>query len=82
MPPMNDQQQPGPFEGRSRPRDPDPGRSATIVSGLIVIAVGVWFFLDRTLGIDLPPISWGSLWPLAIIGVGAWILLGAANRRR
>ena len=45
--------------------------------GLIVIAIGLWFFLDRTLGFDLPDIDWGGLWPLILIAIGAWILLGA-----
>jgi hypothetical protein len=47
-----------------------------------VIAVGLWFFADRTLGLDLPDLDWGSLWPLILIALGAWILLGAGRRRR
>ena len=70
------------FENRSQPRDPDPGRIATIVFGLIVIAIGLWFFADRTLGIDLPDIDWGGLWPLVLIAIGTWILLGAGRRSR
>ncbi len=79
---MDDQQRTGGFEARPRRRDGDPGRTATVVFGLIIIAVGLWFFADRTLNLDLPDIDWGSLWPLALIGLGAWILLGAADRRR
>jgi len=82
MPRMDEHRPNDAFESRERPRDGDPGRSATIVFGLIVIAVGLWFFADRTLGLDLPTLNWGSLWPLALIGVGAWILLGAGRRRR
>ena len=70
------------FETRPQPRDPDPGRLATIVFGLIVIAIGAWFFLDRTLGFDLPDIDWGGLWPLILIAIGAWILVGAGRRNR
>jgi Domain of unknown function (DUF5668) len=70
------------FEMRPQPRDPDPGRLATIVFGLIVIGIGAWFFVDRTLGFDLPDIDWGGLWPLILIAIGAWILLGAARRNR
>jgi LiaI-LiaF-like transmembrane region len=70
------------FENRPQPRDPDPGRLATIVFGAIIIAIGVWFFADRTLGIDLPDFDWGSLWPLVLIGIGVWILLGAGRRNR
>ena len=50
--------------------------------GLIIIAIGVWFFLDRTLGFNLPEIDWGGLWPLILIGIGAWILVGAGRRNR
>jgi hypothetical protein len=70
------------FETRPQPRDPDPGRLATIVFGLIVIGIGVWFFFDRTLGYDLPDIDWGGLWPLILIAIGAWVLLGAGRRNR
>jgi hypothetical protein len=79
---MDDQPPKGAFERRTRPSGEDSGRLATIVFGLIVIAVGVWFLLDRTLGFELPDIEWGSLWPLIVIGLGVWILLGTASRRR
>ena len=71
-----------PFETRPQPPDSGPGRVATIVLGLIVIAIGLWFFLDRTLGFDLPDIDWGGLWPVVLIAIGAWILLGAGRRNR
>lgn len=79
---MDEQGRPGTFEGRPRQPDADPGRLATVIFGLIVIAVGLWFFADRTLGLDLPDLDWGSLWPLILIALGAWILLGAGRRRR
>jgi hypothetical protein len=79
---MDDQPPKGAFERRTRRSDEESGRLATIVFGLIVIAVGVWFLLDRTFGLELPDIEWDSLWPLIVIGLGAWILLGTANRRR
>jgi Domain of unknown function (DUF5668) len=82
---MRDMTEPDPnqsFETRPQPRDPEPGRIASIVFGLIVIAIGVWFFADRTLGLNLPDVDWGSLWPLILIGIGAWILLGAGRRNR
>jgi hypothetical protein len=71
-----------PFETRPQSPDSGPGRVATIVFGLIVIAIGLWFFLDRTLGFDLPDIDWGGLWPVVLIAIGAWILLGAGRRNR
>jgi hypothetical protein len=65
-----------------RPPSSDSGRTGTIVFGLIVLALGLWFFAERTLGIDLPRIAWGSLWPVALIGIGAWVLLGGIRRAR
>ncbi len=72
----------GTFEARPRRRGDDPGRSASVVFGLVVIAIGLWFFADDTLGLDLPELDWGALWPLVLIGLGAWIVLGATSRRR
>ncbi len=79
---MDDPHSQGTFEGRPHPPDPPPGRWATVVLGLVLIGVGLWFFAERTLDLDLPRIDWGSLWPIALIGVGAWILLRGARRRR
>jgi hypothetical protein len=62
------------------PADRGGGRSASLIAGLILLAIGAWFFIDQTLGIDLPSIRWSQLWPLLLIGVGAWILLSAARR--
>ena len=73
---------PSSFENRPQPRDPDPGRLGTIIFGAILIALGAWFFIDRTLGIDLPDFDWGALWPLLLVALGAWILLGAGRRNR
>jgi hypothetical protein len=79
---MDDQGSQTSFENRPQPRDPEPGRLATIVFGLIIIAIGVWFFLDRTLGFDLPDVDWGALWPLILVAIGVWILIGAGRRNR
>jgi hypothetical protein len=78
---MDEQRPTGTFEGRGRPPSADPGRLATIAFGLAIIAIGLWFFADRTLGLDLPRIDWGALWPLILIAVGAWVVLGARDRR-
>jgi hypothetical protein len=51
------------------------------VFGVIILIVGAWFFATRTLGLDLPDLDWGQLWPLALMGVGAWIVLGAVRRQ-
>jgi uncharacterized membrane protein len=52
-----------------------------LVFGLIILAVGVYYLLDRTLGIAMPRIQWGSLWPVLLIVLGGLILLRAIERR-
>jgi hypothetical protein len=51
------------------------------VFGGILVALGLWFFADQTLGLDMPRLDWGDLWPLIIIGIGAWIVLSSVGRR-
>jgi hypothetical protein len=65
----------------------DPGVAAAgdtlaRVWGLVLLAIGLWFFADFTLGLDLPGIAWGELWPLVIIVLGLAVLVrGLATRR-
>lgn len=63
-----------------RPR-PSRRDTASVAWGLILVAVGLWFFLDQTLGLRLPAIPWGDLWPVLLILLGGWILLRASGRR-
>lgn len=65
-----------------RRSDEQPGRTSTIVFGLIVIGVGLWFFADQTLGLDMPRLSWSELWPLFLILLGGWLLYTSMRRRR
>jgi hypothetical protein len=64
------------------PPEPAPGppqndrpRYGSIVVGLLILAVGLWYFADRTLGLDLPRLDADQLWPLAVIALGAWLLI-------
>ena len=45
-------------------------------------AIGLWFFAERTLGIDMPDIRWSQLWPVILIVIGVVVLLGALRRDR
>src|SRR4051812_33771669 len=63
-----------------RPPPADRGRTASMVFGVIVLLVGLWFFAGQTLGLDLPDVEWSQLWPLLLIGLGAWIVIGAMRR--
>jgi len=73
---------PPPPEPTWRPPPADHGRTASLVFGVIILIVGLWFFASRTLGLDLPDIEWSQLWPLLLIGLGAWIVFGSMRRNR
>lgn len=71
--------------GRRLAADPTVAGAALTLSrfwGLVVLAVGLWFFADVTLGVDMPAVPWGDLWPLAIIVVGLLIIGRGLTRRR
>jgi hypothetical protein len=51
-----------------------------LVAGLVLLGLGIWFFADTTLGLDLPDISWSQLWPLILVVIGLAILLRALRR--
>lgn len=64
------------------PRDKD--RRPNIVAlifGLVLIGIGLYAFLDRTLGVSLPRIQWSTLWPILLIGLGSIVLLRSVRRR-
>ena len=50
--------------------------------GLIVLAIGLWFFADVTLGYDMPSIAWRDLWPIVLIAIGLVVVLRGMTRRR
>jgi hypothetical protein len=64
-----------------RPPASDSGRSASLIFGAIILIIGVWFFATNTLGLDLPDLDWGQLWPVILIAIGAWIVLTAMRQR-
>ena len=64
-----------------RPPASDSGRNASLILGAIILVLGVWFFATNTLGLDLPDLDWGQLWPLILIAIGAWIVLAAMRQR-
>jgi uncharacterized membrane protein len=76
--PSSGQPWPPPSWGR---RSDDPGRLGTIILGVILLAIGLWFFADQTLELDMPNLRWSQLWPILIIGFGAWIAIGSMRRR-
>jgi len=65
-----------------KPPPADHGRSVSLILGLILLVVGGWFFATQTLGLDLPRLDWGQLWPLLLIGGGIWIVWRSMRRAR
>jgi hypothetical protein len=47
---------------------------------LVVLGLGLWFFAEHTLGYELPRIRWSEIWPVFLIGIGLWIVLGSMRR--
>ena len=81
-PPPQAPEPPPPAQARAwQPPPSDSGRNASLILGVIVLVIGAWFFATNTLGLDLPDFDWGQLWPLILIALGAWIVLGALRRR-
>ena len=56
--------------------------TASRIWGVIVLAIGLWFFADITLGYDMPSIAWRDLWPIALIGIGLVVVVRGMTRRQ
>jgi hypothetical protein len=74
--------QPAPTDPwRDRARWERVGDIGSLVWGVILVAVGGWFFVEQTLGYDLPSVDWGVVWPIVLIAIGGWVVLRAMGRR-
>jgi len=69
-----------PVAAPARRDDRDHGRTASILFGLVFLGLGLWFFVEHTLGYELPRIRWNQLWPAALIIIGLWVVLGSMRR--
>ena len=49
--------------------------------GLLLIAVGAWFFAEVTLGYDMPSIPWRDIWPLGLVVIGLIVIVRGMTRR-
>ncbi len=65
-----------------QPPPADHGRGVSMVFGVIILIIGLWFFATRTLGLDLPDFDWGNLWPIILIAVGILVVYRSMERRR
>ncbi|MGA0556501.1 LiaI-LiaF-like domain-containing protein [Larkinella sp. VNQ87] len=50
-------------------------RNGNLVGGAILVGIGFLFLLDRWFDIDF-----GDMWPLILIGIGAWLIAKDRNR--
>ena len=60
--------------------EPEPRRSdgrAGLVAGVGLVLLGVWFLVREY----LPPIDWGLIWPVVLIGIGGLILVTTSRGR-
>jgi uncharacterized membrane protein len=80
-PPATDWREPPWFPPRDRDRREQRANVGAIVIGLLILAIGVYYFIDRTLGIAMPRLQWGSLWPILLIVFGGLILIRSIDRR-
>ena len=69
-----------PLQARPRRDDRDAGRTASVLFGLVILGLGLWFFAEHTLGYQLPRISWSQIWPVTLIVIGLWVVLGSMRR--
>ena len=56
--------------------------TAARIWGLVVLAAGLWFLADVTLGLDMPNVPWNDVWPLGLILIGLLIVVRGMGRRR
>ena len=54
---------------------------ASMVVGIILLVIGVWYLLDQTLGIAMPRIDWSDFWPIILIAIGGIMVYRSAVRR-
>src|SRR5687767_5636444 len=71
---------PPPVVAPARRADRDHGRTASILFGLVFLGLGLWFFTEHTLGYELPRIQWSQVWPITLIVIGLWVVLGSMRR--
>ena len=80
-PTSTDWREPPWFPPRDKDRREHKSSMVAIIVGLVILAVGVYYFIDRTLGVTMPRIQWGSLWPVLLIVLGGVVLLRSIDRR-
>ena len=50
-----------------------------VVVGLVLIAIGTYYVLTNTLGIDLPELDGDMIWPIIVMAIGVLIVFRATR---
>lgn len=64
-----------------RPPRQRESNTASIVVGLVLVAIGAWYFLEQTMGIRMPRFAWREVWPVLLILVGVFVVVRSFDRR-
>jgi len=84
-PPPTSPTPPPPWQPQPQPQRQPQGQRGTnvasIVVGLVFLGIGIWYFLDTTLGLTMPDIEWDNIWPIILIVIGGVIVVRAATDR-
>jgi hypothetical protein len=80
-PRSTDWREPPWFPPRDKDRRERRANLGAIAIGFLILGIGVYYFLDRTIGLTMPRIQWGSLWPILLIVLGGLVLLRSIDRR-
>ena len=80
---MTEPEDPRPHTGSQSWRPPRErgANAASMVVGVVLLLVGLWYLLDQTLGVRMPRIDWRGFWPVILIVIGGIMLYRAATRR-
>jgi hypothetical protein len=71
--------------GQRLAKDPSVQRTADTLAriwGLVILAAGIWFLADVTLGMDMPSVPWRDLWPVGLILIGLFVVVRGMARTR
>ena len=62
-----------------QPDRPRPGQGG-LVAGVILTLIGIVAFIEEFINIDLEWLY--ELWPLALVGIGLWLIVASVRERR
>ena len=67
-----------PSEENPKRQNPQHKNRGNLIGGLVLITLGVLFLADEF----MPHVSFGDLWPVILIVIGAGLLINSIGRRQ